>query len=495
MKKLNIIILFSIILLTSCYSKQKKTERENPPNLVIFFPDQWRAHAMGFMNQDPVITPNLDKLASEGIVFTNAVANYPVCSPMRAMLMTGKYPFENGVINNCMEYEGQPIYQENMELKQEEICWSDILKQKGYNLGYIGKWHLSKPKKPYIDCLNNNDKEGNKWNEWTPPNNRHGFDYWYAYNTYDYHMNPLYWSTDAKRNEFHYVDRWSPIEEADKAIKYLENKDNNYRDSSKPFALVVAMNPPHDDGVGDYKAYPKKYQKYYKDKTYTELANRPNAKLKNGEWSDWVTGHMKDYFTMVTGVDDQIGKILETLKQQKLDKNTIVLVVSDHGELMGSHNKRGKDLPYEEAMRIPLIIKYPEKLSPRKEDLMLSIPDIYPTLMGLMGFENDIPQAVSGTNFTNYLFKGEGEIPQSQLYIWVGERTNTGLRGVRTKRYTFVVNNNPPIHIPDSLLLFDNHKDPYQMKNIAYQNPKLVDSLKTVLSDWLIRTNDPYKLN
>ena len=121
------------------------------PNLVIVFPDQMRGTSMAFRGLEPVITPNLDRFAAESLVLPEAVSNFPVCSPYRAMLMTGKYPFGNQVVGNCTS-RTEP---HNCELQQADRCWSDILKDQGYSLGYIGKWHLDSPKEPYIDCANN----------------------------------------------------------------------------------------------------------------------------------------------------------------------------------------------------------------------------------------------------------------------------------------------------------------------------------------------------
>ena len=106
---------------------------------------------MGFLGEEPVVTPNLDRLAQQAIVFTQAASNYPVCSPYRAMLMTGQYPHRNGVISNCLSRTA-PY---GVELKADAECWSDVLKASDYSLGYLGKWHLEAPYKPYIDCANN----------------------------------------------------------------------------------------------------------------------------------------------------------------------------------------------------------------------------------------------------------------------------------------------------------------------------------------------------
>ena len=126
---------------------------------------------MGFLGEEPVCTPNLDRFASQGLVLDSVSATYPVCSPFRAMLMTGKYPFSNGVTTNCQSHSA-PY---GVQLREHDHCWSDILKDKGYTLGYIGKWHLDAPHEPYVDCYNNHGDM--KWNEWCPPNRRHGFDF------------------------------------------------------------------------------------------------------------------------------------------------------------------------------------------------------------------------------------------------------------------------------------------------------------------------------
>ena len=142
------------------------------PNLVIVFPDQMRGQAIGAAGEDPVVTPNLDAFAKESLYLPHAVSNYPVCSPFRAMLMTGQYPHASGVKNNCLS-RTTPY---NCELPRNARCWSDVLSDKDYSLGYIGKWHLDSPRPPYVDCKNNRGKD--KWNEWCSPDRRHGFDFW-----------------------------------------------------------------------------------------------------------------------------------------------------------------------------------------------------------------------------------------------------------------------------------------------------------------------------
>ena len=350
------------------------------PNLVFVFPDQMRAHALGFLNEDPVLTPNLDRFAGESIVFSHAVSNYPVCSPYRAMLMTGKYPHSNGVLSNCNS-ESAPF---GYELRKTERCWSDILNKRGYSLGYIGKWHLDSPYEPYVKCYNNTEEMA--WNEWCSPDRRHGFDFWYAYGTYDQHLNPMYWAKVAPREEAFTVNRWGPEHESDQAIGYIKNKNGRYRKPEKPFALVVSMNPPHMP----YAQVPDKYVELYRDKKVEEFCNRDNIPASGTRWGNYYRKHIRNYLAMVTGVDEQFGRILRALHDEGLDDNTIVVFTSDHGNCLGIHDQVSKNNHYEESMRIPLMIRLSGRIKPRQDDLLISVPDMYPTLLELMGFTIDI---------------------------------------------------------------------------------------------------------
>ncbi|MCD6393394.1 MAG: sulfatase [Planctomycetes bacterium] len=453
----------------------------NRPNLVFVFPDQMRGQALGFLNEDPVITPNLDAFAGESLVLPQAVSNYPVCSPYRAMLMTGKWPHANNVLSNCTS-NTEPF---GCELQKDDRCWSDVLKDKGYSLGYIGKWHLEAPRAPYIDCANNRGKT--KWNEWCPPDRRHGFDFWYSYNTYDYHLRPLYWSNDAGRDDFHYVDQWGPEHEADLAIKYIKNEGAKYRRGGRPFALVVSMNPPHTP----YSMVPKKYVDMYAGKTSDDLCNRGNIGAADTKWGAYYRKNVKNYFAMVTGVDDQFGRILEALKQNALNKDTIVVFTSDHGNCLGCNGQMTKNVHYEEAMRVPFMIRFPGRIAARSDDLLLSTPDIYPTLLDLMGLESDIPQDMQGISRAKLFLTGKGVRPDSQLYIWVPPgKPHLGRRGVRTHRYTFMITKaegKGPVR-----LLHDNVKDPYQLKNVAVEQPKVAAQLEKKLKKLLRDHNDPW---
>lgn len=466
------------------------------PNLLIVFPDQMRGQAMGFLGKEPVITPYLDQFAQEGIVLPNAISNTPVCSPFRGMFLTGMYPLSNGVTNNC----NSEAFKHNIELKKDSICWSDILNDQGYETGYIGKWHLDSPHEPYIQCLN--DENEIKWNEFTPPERRHGFNFWYSHGSYNQHLNPLYWSTEAKRDQFHYIDQWGPEHEADVAITFLKNEGGKIRDPKKPFALVVSMNPPHPP----YDQVPDKYIRLYKDRQndIDLLCNQPCVPENDTKYGQYFRKNIKLQLSMITGCDEQFGRILAALKDADLKDNTIVVFTSDHGDCLGKHGMMAKSNPFEESLCIPFIIRWPGKIIPRVDDLLISVPDFYPTLLSLLGFENSVTPKIEGTDYSSVIRNGSGSRPLYQFYLvqnshlcahpnqsMINFNPLIGERGIRTARFTFVVCRDQSMN--QSEFLWDRESDPFQLHNLAQENSGIVNHLyKDNLIPWLIRTKDPW---
>lgn len=449
--------------------------QKKKPNLLYIFPDEWRRQALGFMGEDPVVTPNLDKLCEKSVVFTNAVSNRPVCSPYRAMFFTGRYPYSNGVLTNVWLANEKW----DNELRPSSVCFPDVMKANGWHMGYIGKWHLTMPKQPYVN------KARGGWNAWTPPHERHGFEFWHSYGCFDEHMSPHYWTTNAGKKEEIEVDDWSPHHEASVAIDFIKNKDGKVRDPNKPWGLVMSMNPPHMP----FSAFPKKYLDFYEGKESADLLNRPNVpEMEAGKKPQWIQ-HAKNYFSMVTGVDEQIGRVLKTLEESGEADNTIVIVTSDHGEMMGSHGKMHKSIWYEESIGVPFILHYPGKLKPRKDDLILSVPDIYPTLLGLVGLGDKVPARVEGINWSQTLMGLSKKRPSSALYLNTSF-DKAGYRGLYTHRHTLVWEPGAQGG-PGTFQLWDRKEDPYQMKEIAAAEPETVKKLALEMKEWLIKTKDP----
>ncbi len=357
----------------SLFSCKTDINKIQLPNVIYVFPDQYRNHAMGFWQQegfrehvnftgDPVVTPNLDKFARESVVLTSAQSNCPLSSPHRGMLLTGMYPNKSGISLNCNSVR---IIS---SLRQDLTCIGDVYKQAGYDCAYLGKWHA--------DCPAPHKEDVSKviWDTYTPKEKRHGFDYWYSYGVFDEHKNPHYWDTDGIKHEPH---EWSPLHEASKVVSYLKN-ENNVRDITKPFFIMVGMNPPHHPYNSLEDCMEEDFL-LYKNKPLDSLLIRPNV-----DFSMKKIQESRYYFAAVTGVDRAFGQILKTLEELGLSDNIIVVFASDHGETMCSQGVGDpKNSPFAESMNIPFLVRYPKLLKPRVDDLLLSTPDIMPTLLGL----------------------------------------------------------------------------------------------------------------
>jgi arylsulfatase A-like enzyme len=447
------------------------------PNIVFVFPDQFRRQALGFMGEDPTVTPNLDRLAAQGTTFKRTYSVRPVCSPARATILTGTYPQTHGVVTNC--YQASAPY--GVELRQSDRCISDVLHEAGYATGYIGKWHLDAPHEPYVEPPRKWD--GNVWDEFTPPERRHGFDFWYSYGAFDSHLHPHYWTTDAARDELMTVDEWSPRHEANVAIDFIRK-----RDRTKPFALFVSINPPHPP----YNQTPAEYMEVYGDATPEELLNRPNVDLSlDRQFTRQARNSVKGYFGAVTGVDDQIGRVLKCLDDEGIAEETIFIFTSDHGDMMGSHDRKGKTVWYEESFAVPFIMRWPGHIpAGREDDLLLSFADLTPSLLSLAGLGDRTPGAVEGTDHSGIMLGREGQRPESALYVSMGaEHPEWGRRGIRTQRYTFVMQR---VNGEERYTLHDNDEDPYQLRNVADENRGLVPDLRAETVRWLRETGDPW---
>lgn len=465
--KLVIIVLAFLVLFC-----ERKIPENPKPNLLFVFPDQFQAQSLAYKGENPVKTPNLDKFSEEGIVFTNAVSNRPLCSPYRAMLMTGKYPFSTGVLTNVNTSSRK--YRNYLD--PSETTFADILSYAGYHTGYIGKWHLDAPKGPDVDRW-----QDSKWDAYTPPG-RHSFDFWHAYGTYDEHLTPRYWINDAPRQDTTFVNEWSPIHEVDVAIDFIgRNKDT-------PWALFLAMNPPHPP----YHLVPDKYHDIYADVSVDDLV-RPN--VPDGSAGNQGRSNVQSYYGMISGVDEQIGRLLRKLEEEGEADNTIVVFTSDHGELMGSHGLMQKVAWYEESLNIPFMVRWPHHIEPRIDSLNLSVPDVMPTIISLMGLSGELPADLEGHDYSSIILGDEAPgITRPEYSLYFNPDINNslgGLRGLRNSKYTFVVRRNRQGETVD-YILHDNVNDPFQMENIADQNPDLVKNLETVLLDKLAQIGDPW---
>lgn len=450
------------------------------PNLLFVFADQWRRQAAGFRGEDPVLTPSIDKFAEESLTMDNAISCFPLCSPNRSSMLTGRYPLSTGVTTNCKL--GLPVM-----LNEDETGIGNVLKDAGYTTGYIGKWHLDLPEQ---NITPEPESGARHWDAYTPQGpKRLGFDFWYSYGAYDEHNVPHYWRNSPEMIQ---ATEWSVKHETDVAIDFIRE-----RDASKPFALYVSWNPPHHP----FEQVPKRYLDLYEGQ---ELELRPNV---SGEGVDQAQRHLQQYFAAVSGIDEQFARLLELLEQEGLTGDTIVVLTSDHGEMMGAHGwLEHKNIWYEESIGVPFMIRWPGHLASRRDEVLLNSVDLAPTLLGLMGLP--IPQRMEGTDLSALFQGGEMAKPTSAFICHypgslqehaeareLGLDVNAyGWRGIRTSRYTYVVQRKFAADDAERLL-YDNVADPYQLSPLAVvhvNSHHAVAGLEAELSAWLNKIGDSF---
>lgn len=447
---------------------------------------------MGCANSDPVLTPNMDAFASESVYCTDAVSAFPLCSPHRASLLTGRYPLHTGFFTNCKTGL-------SMRLKDDELCIGEVLRQAGYATGYIGKWHLDEPEqnretKPASGAKN--------WDAYTPPGvRRHGFDYWYSYGAWDEHLSPHYWKDTPEQI---HVDKWSPEHETDIALQYLEE-----RDKDRPFALFVSWNPPHSP----YDQVPDRYLDLYR---HAELPLKENVDLTNihyhthepaGYDRDTLMQLTREYYAAVSGLDDQFGRILEAIRNQGLTEDTIIVLTADHGDMMGSHGLMAKHVWYEESIGIPLVIGG-GGLQPGICRTCIGSQDMMPTLLGLLNLQ--IPDTVEGKNCAPYIRKEEAETKDSSSFLCACPGREVfleafrkagkhpwayGWRGIRTRRYTYIIEAGYEPQPDWKRYLYDLEEDPLEMHPLiledAQENETALELEKKVIA-WMQEQEDEF---
>jgi arylsulfatase A-like enzyme len=415
------------------------------PNILLIFPDQMRRHAMGCSGNEQVKTPNLDKLASEGVHFTNCIANCPVCTPDRAVLLTGKYPLSNGAIVN------------DLPLPTEQRTIAEVLRDAGYRTGYVGKWHL----------------DGIPRSKFTPAGpRRQGFDtYWAAYNCHHQYFGTKY-TLDTP--QLVRAKGYEPDIQTVLAIDFMRR----YRE--EPFFLMLSWGPPH----APYRVVPQKYLDMYEPES---LQLRPNC-------GDPNRNEIAGYYAHISALDENVGQLMQWVQALELAERTLVVFTSDHGDMLWSHGRLKKQQPWEECINVPLIIRYPHVLKPRRTDTLVGLADLAPTLLSLAGVPT--PEGMQGLDLSRAIRGEKGPrhhsvpimdiVPVDQARAWGGREW----RGIRTLRHTYARWRDR------GWVLYDNLNDPYQQNNLILDpaHNKLRKDLEVKLQAWLDKLGDKFLL-
>jgi arylsulfatase A-like enzyme len=427
-----------------------RVDEARKPNLVVVLADQWRAQAFGFAGDPNVKTPHFDGLAAGSVRLINAVSGMPVCTPMRASFFTGQRPLTHGLFLN------------DVSLATNAVTLAKVLRDAGYDTGIIGKWHI----------------DGRGRSSFIPPERRQGFDYWRVQECTHNYTNSTYFADGPERLTWPGYDAIAQTREAG---AYLRARSN----SGRPFALILAWGPPHDP----YLTAPEKYRALYDP---AKLVLRPNVPAA---FEETIRRNLAGYYAHCTALDDCMGDLLRTLEGTGLAENTILMFTADHGDMLGSQGLAKKQKPFDESIRVPLLVRWPRGLGgvSRSFDAPINSEDLMPTLLGLCGVT--IPKTVEGLDYSHYLRGGTNPGDGATVIQCIApfgewERRTGGkeYRGVRTERHTYVRDLQGP------WLLFDNEADPYQTNNLVNlpDHSALQLELEAILSRKLKERGDEF---
>lgn len=476
------------------------------PNILLIITDQQRTDTLGFMGQTPCRTPNMDRIAHEGISFDRALCTSPLCLPSRASIFTGKYPHQINMMDNSDTLQDPPVL-------------TDLLQKHGYYTAYAGKWHLEPGGAP--KALRNKLKELGleELRKAAPITGERIIDRWfddaYGQSTADYsdwceenglpdgwpvsdpdvrtHRKPSMSIPKPKRQELdpkHTFDAWV----TDIALDYLRA-----RPAEKPFFIVAGYFGPHPPFL-----IPEPYYSMYDADEIPEPPNfgpqtgKPQAnttsyyhqlfKDQGESWEEWkkTTAVYWGYCTMM---DDLVGRLLDELEAQEILDDTLVIFISDHGEMLGAHGLWHKMMPYREALRVPFLMRFPGKITPGiRSQANVSLIDIPPTLLALINESvtdmqgRDISPAFhDGKEFQEDAYRFSEHRPLGDWHNAVEWRL------VTDNRYKYVWNQG------DLDEFYDLQADPYELNNridvsdLARERQRLRQRLRL----WMVETDDP----
>jgi len=420
------------IFLSSVSSLEAK-----PPNVVFILTDNHGAWTLGCYGNKDIRTPNIDQLAAEGMLFTRAMSSNPVCSPTRATYLTGLLPSQHGV-HSFLDRKYMVGPEAYYTLSEFETL-PEILHSEGYVCGLSGKWHLGANMTP-----------------------QDGFSYCITMengSTKNFYDDPIIQDGQIKKTPKYLTDLWT-----EHAINFL----NENKNGEKPFFLYLAYNGPYCLGKSLLEPARNRHAKFYADKF---LPSFPRDTIHpwqhhNKAYHNNLTS-IRRCAAEVSGVDDGVGEVMQTLKKLGLEENTIVVFAGDQGWMggqngffgMGDHTRpiAAHDL----MMQVPLIFRHPPGIKPGKTDIMVSNYDFLPSLLEYMGLKHRIPRQpkLPGRSFSAALRSQECPWETNMFYEM------EGCRSVRTEDWKFVQR-----RFPDGPTEFyDMANDPHERFNLFGQ--------------------------
>ncbi|MFB9052733.1 arylsulfatase [Formosa undariae] len=473
-----ILVLFvTTIVFTSCNSSKKQEQNElkaspethaslNKPNIIYILADDLGYGDLSCYGQEKFSTPNIDKLASQGMMFTQHYSGSTVCAPSRSALLTGMHTGHTVVRGNKeMQPEGQyPIPDDTYTL-------AEVLKKSGYTTGAFGKWGLGFP-----------GSVGDPVNQ--------GFDIFYGYNCqrlgHKYYPDHLWSNRDSivlQENANFSNKIYAPTLIHDKTIAFIEdNKD-------KPFFAYVASIIPHAELAAPEELMAKYRNKFLPEKVFLDNNSTPEE-LNNGAYQTQKESHAA-FAAMIDLLDQQVGEIMNKVTELGIADNTIIIFTSDNGPHQeggadpeyfnsnGDFKGTKRDL-YEGGIRVPMIVKWPGKVKPgSKTDHVSAFWDVFPTFAEITKAET--PDDIDGISFLPEIL-GNSEAQQDHEYLYWEFHEKGGRQAVRMDdwkavKYNVLKNPDAPIE------LYNLAKDKGETNNVAKDNPEVVAKMESILEE------------
>jgi uncharacterized sulfatase len=411
-------------------------EKPQQPNILFFFSDQQRWDSVDCYGRPLFegLTPNLDRMAAEGVKFQHAFTCQPVCGPARSCLQTGKWATETGCFRN------------NIKLPLDEVTIADRLSDAGYEVGYIGKWHLA------------SSPGENFRTEPVPPERRGGYkDYWLAADVLEFtsHSYDGY-MYDGDMNKVVFPEgRYRVDTETDYVIDYLRT-----RKGDRPFFLFLSYLEPHHQNDHGHFEGPKGSKEKFKD------FNVPgDLKGTGGDWKE----EMPDYLGCINSLDANLGRIRAELERLGIADNTLIICTSDHGCHFRTRNGEYKRSCHDDCTRVPMILYGPGFRGGKTVDELVSLIDLPPTLMRAGGVE---PPDSMGGHALQPLAAGKADDWRDEVFMQISE-SQVG-RAIRTRRWKYSVrapnknggrDMNSDVYVED--FLYDLDADPNERNNLV----------------------------
>ena len=455
------------------------------PNILHIMVDQMRFDMVG-VNGSPICrTPTLDRLAQEGINFTEAYTPAGICSPARASMVTGRYPHNHGIYNNCSQ--GETLQE---ELPAEEITYSELLNEAGYRLGHVGKWHIGRnggPKTRGFHDVGAQDIAGYRRQLGLPARPPDPPDALYADYPNDEFIISGTEQLPVEGNLMYYF--------AEEGMRLLREYADN-----QPFYLRVDFNGPHHPYVVpepwasmyDPKQIPPwpNFHDTFENKPQVHLRHKFHRGVHNFTWEDWQPAVAK-YFGYVSYLDSLFAKLLESLADLGIRDETLVIYNTDHGDFTGSHGQFNKGpLLYQEVYHIPLIMRWPAQIAAgTTTSQFTSLIDIMPTI--LQAADIPVPDNLDGAALQT-LWRDPQDPEWREVLGCEFHGDEVGLfssRLIRYQHFKFVYNP----HAVDEL--YDLARDPHELENRsedpAYQDVRR--DLERRFMVWMNETTDPWR--